>query len=217
MLLTGLVGGLGNQAYAVDFEDGLYYGFNFGAADNLTVCDELEGSFRGGTYDPNEIFVAGDTTRSNFNLTSPRDCRDSDFGLQLFAGWQLMKWLAFEGGWTDLDSTTYSDPDGTGSKLETTGWQINAVGTLPYLEKAGIFFKVGAIGWDMDVTQTMITGETTSMKEDGTDWVYGLALRYPLTDTIGVSFEFQRFQDIGNSTTGEMNINLWTAGVILRL
>ena len=219
VLLTFLVGGFSSQAFAVDFEDGLYYGFNFGAADNLTLCDELEGQFIGFTDDGDltDIFTKNDTDRRNFNLNSPSKCKDTDFGLQIFAGWQLMKWLAFEGGWTDLDSTTYTDPDGTGTKVETSGWQVNAVGTLPILERAGIYFKLGAFNWDLDSKQTFVTGETTDVSTSGTDFVYGLALRYPLTDTIGVSLEVQRFEDIGNSQTGDIDINLWTAGFLLRL
>ena len=224
LVLAVMVGGIGNSALAVDFENGLYAGFNFGAADNLTLCDNLEAQFIG-TIDGNtstDVFVRGDTDRRNFTLASPRNCKDNDFGLQLFAGWQFVKWFAIEGGWTDLDSTTYTDPNGTNTKSETSGWQVNAVGTLPYLEKIGLFFKVGAFLWDLDVDQNMVDGTAMSSSESGTDFVYGLGFRFPLTEKIGLSLEVQRFEDIGNSDTaaggfGDIDINLWSAGFIFRL
>jgi len=191
-LLAGLLVMIGTPAGASDFANGFYVGGNGGLADNLSVCDEIG------------------------NPVSPSSCDDSDFGWQVFAGWQIVKWIGIEGGWTDLGQSSFMSAAGELTQVDTGGFQVNAVATVPLLEKAGVYFKAGAFVWDVDVAQTDVLNVQQEISEKGVDYVLGIGLRYPLTETLGVGIEYQRFEDVGDSKTGTFDANLLTAGLLFR-
>lgn len=191
-LLAGLFLSAGTHAIASELANGFYIGGSGGLADNLSTCDEIG------------------------NPVSPSKCEDSDFGWQVFAGWQFLKWISVETGWTSLGQASSSDTTGGSAMSETDGLQINAVATAPILDKAGVYLKLGAYIWDLDVTQTDALNVQQKISDTGVDYVLGVGLRYPLTETFGLGFEYQRFQDIGTSKTGSFDSNLWTAGILLR-
>jgi len=87
---------------------------------------------------------------------------------------------------------------------------------VPLLEKAGVYFKAGAFVWDVDVAQTDVLNVQQEISEKGVDYVLGIGLRYPLTETLGVGIEYQRFEDVGDSKTGTFDANLLTAGLLFR-
>lgn len=182
----------GGHAGASEFADGFYVGGNGGLADNLSVCDEIG------------------------NPVSPSACDDSDFGWQVFAGWQIVKWIGIEGGWTDLGQSSFMSAVGELTEVDTKGFQLNAVVTLPVLEKAGVYFKAGAFAWDVDLSQTDALDVQREVSEKGVDYVVGVGLRYPLTETLGVGIEYQRYEDVGDSSTGSFDANLLTAGLLFR-
>lgn len=191
-LLASLFIAPGTEAIASDFANGFYFGASGGVADNLDVCDEIG------------------------NPSSPRPCEDSDFGWQIFAGWQFLKWVSIEGGWTDLGQSSHQDVSGTSTQSETEGLQINAVATVPVLEKIGLYFKAGAYVWDLEVSQTDILGARSEISDQGVDYVLGAGLRFPLVESLGVNIEYQRFEDVGDTKTGSFNANLLTAGLLFR-
>ena len=68
-LLAGLFLSTGTEAIASELANGFYIGGAGGIADDLSSCDEIG------------------------NPVSPSKCEDSDFGWQVFAGWQILKWI----------------------------------------------------------------------------------------------------------------------------
>ncbi|HJP39321.1 MAG: outer membrane beta-barrel protein [Gammaproteobacteria bacterium] len=180
----------GNPVIAADFSNGFYYGGSGGLTDNKNVCEDI-----------------GDPI-------SPRNCEDQDFGWQLFVGWQFMKWIGIEGGWTNLGQSSFMQVNGTIIQSETEGLQGNVVVTVPWLEKAGLYFKAGAFLWDIEVSQADNLGNSQEISDKDIDYVLGAGLRYPLTDSLGIGLEFQQFRDIGNRKTGSFDANLVTAGLL---
>lgn len=194
-LLISLFTMTGSTAFAVDFEDGFYWGANLGISDNLDACNSL-------------------VTPQGFN--GPTGCDDTDLGWQLFLGWQPMKWISLEGGYTDLGTASTTVVDTT-SSAKVKGFHLNGLFTLPLLEKIGLYGTVGAFLWDADVSTASRTQPATKVSESGTDYYYGLALRYPLTKTIGVALEGKKYIDVGKTDAASSDFYLWSMGLTFRL
>jgi long-chain fatty acid transport protein len=131
----------------------------------------------------------------------------SDFGFKVFSGYQFNKYLALEGGYTQLNNFT---AQGTGTTVLTGSlyqtednnvWSLAAVGTLPVTKKFSIFGKVGAGNWSK-VTKNIIRNTSTTdftrtqTTERGTDPYYGVGASYALLDNLEVRGEYERF-DLG--------------------
>ena len=193
-LLISLFAMTGSTAFAVDFEDGMYWGGNIGVSDDTGLCDSVP---------------------KPQGFSSPTECDETDLGWQVFMGWQPIKWISIEGGYTDLGTSGVKVVGDTASS-KVNGFNLGVVFTLPILEKAGIFGTAGAFRWDADVTTALQNQPATKVSESGTDYYYGLALRWPLTKTIGVAMEGKRYKDIGKTSETSSNYNLWTAGLTFR-
>ncbi|MBN7796837.1 outer membrane beta-barrel protein [Parahaliea mediterranea] len=96
---------------------------------------------------------------------------DDDVGYKVFAGWQVLSFLAVEGGYVDFGEVKDTTPL-TRTRIATDGWSAFAVGNLP-LGFIDLFGKVGVIRYDADLD---FDGSNSSFKdsESGTDAAYGL-------------------------------------------
>ncbi len=196
-LLIGVFALYGSATHAVEFPDGLYWGVSAGASEDLDSCDALP---------------------VPMGLGSAAGCNDSDFGWQIFLGYQVMKWLSFEGGYADLggtDVTTIATVDST-IKSNVDGFTLNAVVTVPLLEKLGLYGTVGAFFWDVDVTTAGLNEDSVKTSDTGTDTFFALGLRYPLSERIGINLEAKRFTDVGGDEIGSTDISLFSAGLLFR-
>lgn len=194
-LLISVFAMYGSAAHAVDFPNGLYWGGSGGSTDHSDGCDAL--SVPAGF---------GSATR----------CSDSDFGWQIFLGYQVMKWLSLEGGYAGLGGTNVTAINAS-SRSDVDGFTLNAVVTAPLLEKFGIYGTVGAFFWDADLTTGgAVNQDPISTSDSGTDAFYGVGLRFPLTETIGMNLEAKRFIDVGSNEVGTTDINLLSAGLLFR-
>ncbi len=197
---TALLGGLfamyASTVLAVDFADGLYLGVNAGIAEERDFCDNF-------TIAP--------------GFEEPPGCDDSDFTWQLFLGYQLAKWFSVEGGYTDLGGSEIREVQ-TSVTTDTRGWTLNGVFTVPLLERAGLYGTLGAYFWDREVkSATAITLAGSQQSATGTDYYWGLGLRYPFTDNVGINVDVKSFKDVGNSEVGQGDHFAYTIGLLFRL
>jgi len=105
--------------------------------------------------------------------------QEESFGFKVFGGYQIIKYLAVDVGYTDYGSVT---------KRETTAWLVHSkmtvgihtwdasvVGLLPLGRTVSLFGKVGGASWNADV-RVGTSDETEDQSRDGTDVTYGLGL-----------------------------------------
>ena len=53
--------------------------------------------------------------------------------------------------------------------------------------------------------------------DDGTDFTYGVGLKYDFTRNLAARVEYQRYNDLGNSnTTGQSDVNMWSLGLMFK-
>jgi len=186
-LLIGSITIYASQAMAVDFPTGFYAGAGGGVSSDRDFCAQ-----------------AGKTN----------NCEDTDFAWRIYGGYQLLKWVSFEGGYTDLGSSDakialVGVADETKSEVE--GFTLATALTIP---KIGIFGKVGAFFWDKDSTTVPLGFDPVSASETGTSLMFGVGGRYPLTEKFGIGLEWDRYVDVGDNTVGESDMDVYSIDLI---
>lgn len=122
-----------------------------------------------------------------------------DSGFKLFGGYQLNRNFALELAYVDLGKLTYSGQfvglPVTGGKLETTGFNMSAVGILPLNPSVSLFGKVGLFSWQAKARDTT-GGVPFSGKEDDADISFGFGGAYHLNKNFSVLAEWEQFEAI---------------------
>jgi OOP family OmpA-OmpF porin len=189
VLVTAFVG---NQAIAQD--TGFYLGAKAG-----------QSKFRGGCEPTPGI-----------TFTS---CDDKETAWGVFAGYQFNRYIAVETGWTDLGEITATGSAGAipfSAGISAKGWEFVGVGSIPVSEQFSAYAKAGAYRWRVRGTVAATGLGTASANDSGTDFTYGLGLRFDFTKNVGARLEWQRYNDVGSSNTGEGDLNLWSLGVLVK-
>lgn len=123
------------------------------------------------------------------------DCNDEEFSYEIIAGYQLSKWFSIEASYLNLGDTKIRIVADNISK-DADGFTAAVVTTAPGLEQAGIFGKFGIFYTNVEYEGTD-NSAPLSFDENDTELYFGLAARYPLGDTLGLSLEWERFFEIG--------------------
>ena len=180
----------GSQAMAVDFADGFRIGASGGVSDNQDFCVQTG------------------------NHTS---CDEKDFSWKIYGGYQLMKWIAIEGGYVDLGKATTQGPGGSLgdiSEAETQALAVSAVFTAPGLQAAGFYIKLGGAYWDQDRIVATAGLPNVESSEDGGSFLAGAGFRFPFNEGLGLIFEYEQYFDVGTVATGESDIGVISAGLL---
>lgn len=98
---------------------------------------------------------------------------DDDLGWKLFGGYHLYNNLAIEGAWAAL-----GEHKALTAQVKTSGFAIEAVGTVPLQDYLDIFGKLGGFMWSSDMTNTIAS--PTSKDDSGFDLTLGLGARWQL-------------------------------------
>ena len=145
-------------------------------------------------------------------------CNDSDTGWKVFGGYQATENFGIEVSWVDfgeaiLDVTPAGFPlTVTG---EASGFGVVGTGMLPVSERFGLFGKVGVFRWDLEV-RADVFGQSAAVEDDGIGLTYGFGAKVKVTENVGIRVEWEQFPDVGNNdTTGEDDLSLLSAGVVL--
>lgn len=145
---------------------------------------------------------------------------DSDTALKLFAGYEINPNVGIEFAYIDLGQAKLDAFDGIDSlniEWETSGLNVAVVGALPVSNQFTVTGKVGLFRWDVDadVGGTLIT---ESDSESGTDLMFGLGLKYDVTNNVSVRAEWERFTDVGDdNTTGQSDVDFLSVGILFKL
>ena len=124
-LIIGFMTLSGSQVMAVDFPNGFYAGASGGISDDRDFCAQT----------------------GNFS-----SCDERDFTWKIYGGYQFLKWISLEGGYVDLGGAETDTPGASKGDFvisDVDGLLLAAPFTAPFLEKAGIYGKIGAFFWCM--------------------------------------------------------------------
>ena len=106
---------------------------------------------------------------------------EDSWGLKLFGGYRIFKYLGVEAGYTDYGSISKRETSITlvDQKLEVDidAWDLSVVGMVPLGDKVLLYAKAGAASWNADVTLTL-DDEREEDPRDGTDLTFGMGLDF---------------------------------------
>jgi OmpA-OmpF porin, OOP family len=185
---------LGSSAQAADSSAGHWYvGGSLGASSGQDLCSAVTPGF----------------------ATTPGTCDSSDLAGKVFGGYQFNQYLGAEGALVYLGTAS---ADGTYLGAATTddvyagGLELAGTGTLPITDKFGILAKAGVLLWGIYSE----TGTGFDRDDSGASFAMGAGLKYDITEHVGIRFEWERFWDVGNSTIGSSDVDMFTIGGLYR-
>jgi Outer membrane protein beta-barrel domain len=114
---------------------------------------------------------------------------DDDFGWKAFAGWQMLPFLAVEGGYVDFGEAKDNNPLGS-SRVSADAWDGFLVGNLP-LGFIDLFAKIGVVYSDTDFK---VSGVNNSFSDgdSSTDPAYGIGAAIEL-GSLSIRGEWEYF------------------------
>ena len=152
------------------------------------------------------------------------DTRDNTY--RVFGGYQLNKYLAFEGGYADLGEFGVRStlaPAGTFDKrFAVKGYDVSAVGTWPVVDKLTLFARAGvfrserktryAASGAVELLPSVIDSKQTQNKA-----TYGAGLMFDLTNQITLRAELTQHRGFSDELlSGLRNIDAYGVGVVYR-
>ena len=151
-----------------------------------------------------------DGTLAVFGVSSASATGDNNTAWHLFGGYQVNKYVGAELGYHRLGSfyvnSSVAAPVvgiGAGSWQAKNIWSVAAVGTMPITGPFAVFGKLGVAFSSVDFNFAS-PGVAISQSGSSTGAYYGLGMKYDFTKNIAVRGEWERFQNVGNtSATGQ--------------
>lgn len=195
----------GGTALAAAPETGWYGNLNLGRSniDNASV----DGAF------------------ANQGITSASSVDKNDTVYSLGLGYQFSRNFALEGGYTDFGKFNVNSrilapaADLAHGDYKIDGWNLSAVGIIPLQSGFSVYGKAGVFYSDVKLNAASNTGTVpvSGGSERNTDGTWGLGLGYDFGNNLIGKLEWNRYQSLGDSgSTGELDINTYTAGVSYR-
>lgn len=193
----------GAQAMADDI--GWYGGLNLGQS-RANIDDER---------------IAGDLLAAGFTQSVIVD-DDHDLGLKVFAGYQLNRYLAVEGGYFNLGEFGFAattQPMGTlRGEVKIQGVNLDLVGVLPLTQKWSVFGRAG-VNYAASKTTFAGTGavqvDDPDRSERAAHHKLGLGLQYDFTPQLGIRAELERYR-IDDTVENKGDIDLASLGLVYR-
>lgn len=192
---------------------------------------QAEGLYAGVNFGTTKIKDGGPCSTMGLVLNSGYSCSadDKDKGWKVFAGYEVMKYLAVEMSYRDFGKFTASG-SGTGtntssaatatSEFRAKGWlSFDVLGLLPVTKEFGLFARVGTNRWRVDNTASASDGSTIGRIQDtkpgfGLDTI-GLGVKYSFAESMDLRLEWERFKDIGNTVReGSADIDMLSLGLV---
>lgn len=120
-----------------------------------------------------------------------------DTAYKLFGGYMFNRNFGGELSYVRLGDVSYSGTFGgapvTGGKVETSGFNVSAIGAFPVNPAFSVFGKIGFFMWDAEASD-VTGGVPFSAKTDGTDLTFGIGASYSFTRNLGVRAEWERLK-----------------------
>ena len=158
---------------------------------------------------------------SGFTVTSIID-DDRKTGSKWFAGYQINKYFALEGGYFDLRKFGFvaaTVPLGTlTGDIKLTGYNLDLVGIVPLTDRFSAFARVGANNaqaTDHFVGTGFVNVINPNPRKRDTNIKYGVGLQYAFNDALAMRVEGERYR-VNDAVGNRGDVDLISAGLIYR-
>jgi OOP family OmpA-OmpF porin len=196
-------------------------------APSLALAQQAQPGWYGGLsvgqskvkMDDSSVSVAGATASS---LSK----NETDTAYKLFAGYRINNNFAVEGGWTDFGkfrATRTVTAPATGSlsaNIKVSGFHAEGVGIVPLGSSFSIFGKIGGM-YSTTKTSATSTGAVvvlgnTDRKKSELNLKWGLGGAYDIARNWAVRVEYEQVQKVGDSSTGEGDVGMFSIGAVYK-
>ena len=149
-------------------------------------------------------FIGGSLGQVDFDedvttglIDANRSVDGKDTAWKIFGGYMFNRHFGIEGAYVNLGEVSYSGSFGglpvTGGKVEVSGFNVSAIGSVPVTEEFSVFGKIGLFLWEAEASDTT-GGAPFSAKEDGSDLSFGVGIGYQFTRNLGLRAEWEMFK-----------------------
>jgi OmpA-OmpF porin, OOP family len=160
-------------------------------------------------------------TEVNLDCAGTTACDDKDSSWKIFAGYQFNRNFALEFGYIDLGEVTASTPaigfiPPASVAIESTVWELVAVGMLPLAERFSLYGKLGLYRADTDIEVNFVSLGSVTDSDSNTDLTFGIGVRFDITPRLGVRLEWQRYSSVSAADFDEGDVDVMSLGVAWR-
>lgn len=160
-------------------------------------------------------FVGASAGQSSFDISCPAasSCDDTDTAWKIYGGLEVNEYISMEVGYADLGEAKISGA--TTGTAEVNGMTIQVIGNLALNPSFSLIGRGGMNILNLDVVTT--GGEVLDEGDTDIAWSLGLGAQYNLSNSVGLRLEWERYFKVGDAdTTGDMDIDLFSAGVVYK-
>jgi OOP family OmpA-OmpF porin len=143
------------------------------------------------------VYIGGSLGRSDFRVPDERDT-----AWRIFGGYQLNRNFAAEVGYHNLGSVHVP-----GGEYGTNLWELVGVGMLPVANALSVYGKLGGY-----YGKTRVPGRD----DNNGGLTYGIGAQYDFMRQAAVRLEWQRYDKVGNSNTGETDVDVLNVGLLYK-
>lgn len=197
-----------------------YFGLTAGQADYDISGDDADAVVL-------DAFVTNGFTVLSGN--SSLDTKDSAFGA--LAGLRLLPYLAVEAAYVDLGEAKYAAaglvtdgvsvvPASIALDAQSKGPTVSALGILPLTDQWELFARGGVFFAKTEQNANVLIGGfpgSDRVSDNSVEGLAGIGGALNLGEHFTIRAEFARYFDVGDDDTGEIDIDVLSAGFIYRL
>lgn len=162
------------------------------------------------------FYVGAGVGRANLDNPCPggASCDDSGTVWKIYGGWQLNKWLSAELGYMNFPDADFHGVSGGNAyrgSVDTWGITGFAVGRIPIpigsFDRLSVLGKIGTMYYDRERNGAF------RGSDNGFAFGWGFGLQYTFNERVGVRAEWERFESVGDSSSGKGDIDAYTISV----
>ena len=174
-------------------------------------------------------FKTSDYTLGIAGINESQDKTDAAY--KIFAGYNVLPYLAVEGGYAYLGKPTYNY-SGTGiyaglsgeASDEESSWFLAAKGTYNLNEQFGLFAKLGVAYNRLRLTASTnnaalnaLAGLPASKTKNTTEPLLGIGAEFNLNKQVSIRGEWESLGRFGNENdTGRTTASMWSIGAVYK-
>jgi len=163
--------------------------------------------------------VDGALANQGIASSTSLDRTDTAFGVN--GGYRFNRYFALEGAYERLGSFDYSAPTGTDTidgKFKASALSLAGVGIYPLSPQWSLYGKAGLARTDAKLEASSESGATPTenTSHTGTGLLVGAGVLYDIDRSFFAKAGWDRYNKVGDSTTGSGPIDLYLLGVGMR-
>jgi OOP family OmpA-OmpF porin len=146
-------------------------------------------------------------------LPAPAACDDKDTSWKLFGGYQFNQYFGYELAIADMGERAASLAGIGPATANFRFFEMTLTATLPLGQRLSAYGKAGIFTWDIDYD--LPPGFIGSADSHGNDYTFGLGVKYQFTRGFAMRLEWQRYNDVGDASTGRFNADTFGVGALV--